>query len=197
MDSEAATGTRGRRRFTVEEYDRMAETGILATDERVELIEGEIIEMIPTSPRHAACVSALIQRLLEGVGDRAVSSPQHPVRLQSDTEPHPDVTLLRPPEARYFEHTAEPGDASLVVEVSDDASYDYDRHIKLSLYARAVVREVWIVDLTRDVVEVFLQPGPTGYTKEQRVERGGTIAPVAFPDVIVTVEEILPPADTA
>jgi Uma2 family endonuclease len=193
MDDVLATVEVRRRRFTVEEYYRMAEVGIFGPEERVELIEGEIIRMSPIGPHHAACVNALTRRLLQGVGDRAVLSPQNPVRLLSDTEPQPDVVLLRPPEGRYWEHRAAPADALLVVEVSE-TSYRYDRRIKLPLYARAGIPEVWIVDLVRGVVEVFREPQPTDYGSAQRVERGGTIAPGAFPDVIIAVEEVLPPA---
>jgi Uma2 family endonuclease len=193
MSDVLATVEVQRRRFTVEEYYRMAEVGILGPEDRVELIEGEIIQMSPIGTHHATCVNALTRRLLQAVGDRAVLSPQNPVRLLRDSEPQPDVVLLRPPERRYWEHTAEPPDALLVVEVSD-TSYRYDRYVKLPLYARAGIPEVWIVDLAHAVVEVFREPGPAGYTFAQRVERVGTIAPAAFPDAVVTVAEILPPS---
>jgi Uma2 family endonuclease len=193
MDDVLATVEVRRRRFTLEEYYRMAEVGILGPEDHVELIEGEIVEMSPIGPRHATCVNALNRRLLQAVGDRAVLSPQNPVRLLPDSEPQPDVVLLRPPEARYWEHRAEPADAMLVVEVSE-TSYRYDRHVKLPLYARAGVPEVWIVDLAHAVVEVFREPRAAGYAVAQRVERGGTIAPATLPDAAVVVTEILPPA---
>ena len=193
MSDVLATVEVQRRRFTVEEYYRMGEVGILGPEDRVELIEGEIIEMSPISPRDAACVTVLNRLLLQAVVDRAVLSPRNPVRLLGDTEPQPDVVLLRPPERRYWEHKAEPPDALLVVEVSD-TSYRYDRYVKLPLYARAGIPEVWIVDLAHAVVEVFREPGTAGYAFAQRVERGGTIAPAAFPDAVVTVAEILQPS---
>jgi Uma2 family endonuclease len=193
MSDVLATVEIQRRRFTVEEYYRMGEVGILGPTDRVELIEGELIEMSPISPRNAACVTVLNRLLLLAVGDGAVVSPRNPVRLLGDTEPQPDVVLLRPPLRRYWEHTAAPPDALLVVEVSD-TSYRYDRYVKLPLYARAGIPEVWIVDLAHAVVEVFREPGPAGYAFAQRVERGGTIAPAAFPDAGVTVAEILPPS---
>ena len=171
----------------------MAEVGILGPEERVELIEGEIICLSPIGSHHAACVNALTRRLLQGVGDRAVLSPQNPVRLLPDTEPQPDVVLLRPPEGHYWEQHPQPADAVLVVEVSE-TSYPYDRRVKLRLYARAGVPEVWIVDLARGRVEVFREPGPNDYASTQTVEPGGTIAPAAFPDVSLAVDEILPPS---
>jgi Uma2 family endonuclease len=193
MDDVLATVEVRRRRFTLEEYYRMAEVGILGPEDRVELIEGEIIQMRPIGPRHATCVNALNRRLLQAVGDRAVLSPQNPVQLIPDSEPQPDVVLLRPPEGQYWEHRAEPADAMLVVEVAE-TSYRYDRHVKLRLYARAGVPEVWIVDLAHAVVDVFREPHATGYASEHRVERGGTIAPAALPDATIVVTEILPPA---
>jgi Uma2 family endonuclease len=193
MDDVLATVEVRRRRFTLEEYYRMAEVGILGPEDRVELIEGEIIQMSPIGPRHATCVNALTRRLLQAVGDRAVLSPQNPVRLIPDSEPQPDVVLLRPPEARYWEHRAEPADAMLVVEVAE-TSYRYDRYVKLRLYARAGVPEVWIVDLVHAVVEVFREPSATEYASAQRVVRGDTIAPAALPDAAIVVTEILPPA---
>jgi len=192
MDDVLATVEVRRRRFTIEEYYRMAEVGILGPEDHVELIEGEIVEMSPIGPRHATCVNALTRRLLHAVGDRAVLSPRNPVRLPPDSEPQPDVVLLRPPEARYWDHRAELADAMLVVEASE-TSYRYDRHVKLSLYARAGVPEVWIVDLAHAVVEVFREPREAGYAFEQRVERGGMIAPAALPDATIAVTEILPP----
>ena len=193
MSDVLATVEVRRRRFTIEEYYRMAEVGILGPEDRVELIEGEIVEMSPIGPRHAACVAALTRRLLQAVGDRAVLSPQNPVRLLSDTEPQPDVVLLRPPERSYWERHGGPSDALLVVEVCE-TSYRYDRHVKLPLYARAGVSEVWLVDLAHGAVEVFREPGAAGYASAQRVERGGTIAPAALPDAAIVVTEILPPA---
>ena len=192
MSDVLATVEIQRRRFTIEEYYRMAEVGILRPTDRVELIEGEIIQMSPIGLRHSLCVAALNDRLTRAVGTRAQIWSSNPVRLFPDTEPQPDVVFVRGPLSRYTQHPG-PADVVFLVEVSD-TSYRYDRTVKLPLYARAGVPEVWIVDLTHDVVEVFRQPSPSGYVSTQRIERGGTIAPAAFPDVVVTVAEILPPA---
>jgi Uma2 family endonuclease len=193
MNDVLATIEVRRRRFTVEEYYRMAEVGILGPEDRVELIEGDIIQMSPIGSRHATCVNALNRRLLLAAGDAAVLSPQNPVRLFADTEPQPDIVLLRPPESRYWQHTASPVDAMLVVEVSD-TSYRYDRNVKVPIYARADIPEVWIVDLTREVVEVFREPGRAGYASVTRLERGATIAPAALPDAVIAVADVLPPS---
>ena len=190
MDDVLATVDVRRRRFTVEEYYRMAEVGILTERDRVELIEGEIIEMSPIDLRHSLCVSALHGRLSRAIGERAEHWSANPVRLFSHTMPQPDVMFVRGPLSRYTEHPG-PADVLLLVEVSD-TSYRFDRGVKLPLYARAGVPEVWIVDLTRDVIEVFRQPSSSGYGVTQRIERGGTVTPLAFPDVVLAATEILP-----
>jgi Uma2 family endonuclease len=192
MDDVLATVELRRRRFTVDEYYRMAEVGILGPDDRVELIEGEIIEMTPIGLRHALCVAGLNSRLVRGVGDRAAAWTPNPVRLFPDSEPEPDVVLIRGPLSRYTQHPG-PADVLLLIEVAD-TSYRFDRYVKLPLYSRAGVPEVWIVDLTHEVVEVFLQPSASGYASAQRFERDATVAPLAFPDVALAVADILPPA---
>jgi len=181
-----------RRRFTVEEYHRMTRMGILTEEDRVELIAGEIIQMPPIGPCHAACVAQLTRRLIQVLGDRAVLWPQNPVRLPRDTEPHPDVVLLRPRPDTYFRYPARPEDVLLLIEVAG-VSYRYDRCVKLPLYARAGVPEVWIIDLTNDVVEVHRQPAARGYGSVHTVDRGGTLTPLAFDDVTLAAADILPP----
>jgi len=193
MDDVLATVEVRRRRFTVDEYYRMAETGILTESDRVELIDGEIVEMAPIGHHHTACVLALSALFARALGDRAMLSSQNPVLMPRDTEPQPDVVLLRPPLAHYWARLPQPADVLLLVEVAD-TSYRFDREIKLPLYAAAGVPEVWIVDLTRSVVEVFRRPEGAVYRSNERVARGGRLTPEAFPDVAVPVEDILPPA---
>jgi Uma2 family endonuclease len=123
---------------------------------------------------------------------RAILRPQLPLRISSNTEPQPDIMLVRP-DARYWKEQPRPEDVLLLVEVAE-TSYHYDRDVKLPRYARENVREVWIVDLVRGAVEVYREPGPNGYRSERRVERGATLSPGAFPDVAIVVDEILPPA---
>jgi Uma2 family endonuclease len=193
MNDVLATTELQRRRFTVEEYYRMAEVGILGPMDRVELIEGEIVQMSPISHLHGACVVALGDALKRAFGDRGLLSPQNPLRLPRDTVPQPDVVFLRPPLSQYWARLPQPEDVLLLVEVAD-TSYHYDRVVKVPLYARAGISEVWIVDLNHNVVEVFRTPSPTGYGATLRIERNGTIAPVAIADVVVAVDNFLPPA---
>jgi Uma2 family endonuclease len=188
MDDVIARVELPRRRFTWDEYHRMAETGILGPEDRVELIEGEIITMAPLGRRHAACVAELIRRLVPAIGDRALLWPQNPVRLPHDTEPQPDIVLLRPRADRYAKDSAHPSDVLLLIEVAD-TTYRYDRGVKLALYARAGISETWIVDLSHDVVEVYREPARAGYAFVDRVGRGGRVAPAALPDVVLAVDE--------
>jgi Uma2 family endonuclease len=182
-----------RRRFTVEEYQRMARAGILTEADRVELIDGEIIQATSTGRRHAACLAQVTRRLTEALGDRALVWPQNPVRLPRDTEPQPDVTILRPSADDYIRRLPTAAHVLWLVEVAD-VSYRYDRYVKLPLYARSGIPEAWIIDLTHEVVEVHRQPSSRGYGSTQTFDRAGTLTPHAFEDVAIPAVDILPPA---
>jgi Uma2 family endonuclease len=179
-----------RHRFTADEYHQMAEAGVLRDDDRVELIEGEIVDMTPIGPRHGAVVDRLNQALVKACGGRAIVRVQGSIRLGLHSEPQPDIVLLRP-RADFYE-TAVPGPESvlLLVEVAD-TSLPYDREVKLRLYARAGIREVWLVDLTRNQVEVHLEPAPDGYRRSETRRAGDRLAPTALPEVSLSPAEIL------
>lgn len=179
-----------RRSFTVEQYYRMAEAGILSADDRVELIEGEIVEMTPIGSRHAACVDRLTRLFVRRAGERAVVRVQNPVRLSQRSEPQPDLALLRPRADFYAQAHPGPPDTLLVVEVAE-TSASYDRDVKVPLYARAGVPEVWLVDLEGRGIDIFRQPGPQGYQDVRRVGREQRLAPQAFPDLDFAVTEIM------
>jgi len=180
-----------RHRFTWDEYHKMAETGILAPTQRVELIEGEIVDMPPIGRRHVACVSRLTHVFVRGVGDRAVVFVQSPLRLADHSEPEPDLVVLRPRADFYAGSDAGPRDVLLVIEVADTSEH-YDRHVKLPLYARHGIPEVWLVDLTVGSITAYRQPGAEGY--EQTIVATGQdeLRPLAFPDLVVTAASILP-----
>ncbi len=179
-----------RRRFTVEEFHQMARAGILTEDDRVELLDGELVEMTPIGSRHAACVNRL-NRLLSGqVGERALVSVQNPVRLGERSEPQPDLTLLRPRADYYAQGHPEPGDVLLLVEVAE-TSVEADLEMKVPLYARAGIPEVWLVDLAKGNMVMYRAPAPEGYGQVQRLQRGQTLSPLAFPELILATEQIL------
>ena len=176
-------------RFTVEDYHRLAEAGILGEDDRVELIEGDLVMSSPISSRHAACVkrlNALFNAALQG---RAIVGVQDPLRLGEHSEPEPDLMLLRPREDFYRDAHPGPEDVYLVIEVSE-TSLAYDREVKLPLYARFGVPEVWLVNLVEDRLEVYRTPRGGSYT-HKAVYTQGRVAPQAFPDLDLDVTTIL------
>ncbi|MGE3595957.1 MAG: Uma2 family endonuclease [Dehalococcoidia bacterium] len=183
-----ATPTVVRYRFTVEDYHRMGEAGILDEDDRVELIEGEILYMSPIGGKHAACVNESARLLIVRLNDRAVVSIQNPVRLSARSEPEPDLMLLRPRADRYREGLPVPEDVLLIIEVADSTLH-FDRGTKLPLYAAAGIPEVWIVDLERRRVLVHRQPDGDLF-REAFVIDQGSLSPSAFPDVALRVDEI-------
>jgi len=179
-----------RRRFTSEDYHRMAQAGILGEDDRVELIEGEIVEMAPIGSRHQGGVNRLTALFFRVMADRAIVSVQGPIRLGEYGEPQPDVVLLRPRPDYYAGAHPTPEDVLLLVEVSD-SSGDYDRQVKAPLYARHGILEYWLVGLEAGVVEVYRQPAPEGYQQVSQVARGQRLTLQAFPSLKVRVEDVL------
>ncbi|MGH7390639.1 MAG: Uma2 family endonuclease [Candidatus Rokuibacteriota bacterium] len=178
-----------RRRFTRAEYYRMAEAGILGEDDRVELIRGEIVEMSPIGRRHRAFVGNLNQLLAVRLAGRAIVWVQNPIVLTDDTEPQPDLAVLRRRPVPYKEREAWAEDALLLVEVAD-SSLAYDRTTKLRLYAEAGIPEYWVVDCAAEAVEVYRMPGPEGYRDVTRVAGTATLTLQTFPDVELTTTEI-------
>jgi len=177
-------------RFTVDDYYRMAEAGILSSEQRVELLDGQIIAMTPIGRRHAACVDRLTDRLLAKLQGRVVLRVQNPVRLDEHSEPEPDVTLLKRREDYYAGKEPTADDALLVIEVAD-TSLDKDQQVKLPLYARADVPEVWIVDLATMDVHVHREPADGKYQRVRTVRGADRISPAAFEDVQFHVDELI------
>lgn len=162
------------KRFSVSEYHRMAEAGILGEDNRVELVEGVIVEMAAMGSRHAACVRRLEALLNQHFIQEGIISTQCPIRLDDASEPEPDVALLKSRDDFYSQEHPGPGDVLLVIEVSDTSS-EYDTEVKLPLYARAGIPEAWLVDLKTETVEVHSHPAPGGYRQTMRAKPGETL----------------------
>jgi len=177
------------RTFTVEEYEQLGRVGIIGEDERVELIEGQIVEMNPIGNDHIWRVNEL-NLIFARRGDVMVSV-QNPLRLQR-SEPEPDLVVLRADVPRDRPPT--PEDTLLVVEVAD-SSLGYDRGTKAPLYARAGVPELWIVDLGGERIEAHQDPSPAGYRTVRLFVRGERLAPLFAPDLSIEIDAILgPPA---
>lgn len=164
----------GRHKLTVDDYYRMAEIGMLAPDARVELIEGEIIDMPPQRSRHAGTVNGLMTKLVNAAGSAARVTCQTPLRLSQYSEPEPDLMLLRWRADHYSTSHPDAGDVLLVIEVAD-ATARYDREIKLPLYARHGVAEVWIVDLQARRLRVHRRPQDGEYADITTLESPGML----------------------
>ncbi|PYJ56696.1 MAG: Uma2 family endonuclease [Verrucomicrobia bacterium] len=177
-------------RFSVKEYYRMAETGVLKPDARVELLNGGITDMSPIGPFHGGVVNRLIRSFTRSSAGRWLVSAQNPVRLDDYSEPEPDLMLLKPMPDDYISHHPRPEDVYLLVEVSD-ASLTTDREEKLPIYSRAGIAEVWIVNLVDLIVEVYREPHFTGYGSKSILRAGDQARSQAFPDAAVDVAELL------
>ena len=182
------------RRFNVEEYHRMAQAGILGEDDRLELVDGELVEMAPIGSRHLACVVALNHLLVEASEGRWFVSVQNPVRLGERDEPEPDLSLLKGRPDPAAPGPPGPDDLLVVVEVSD-TTLSYDRNVKLPLYAAAGVPEAWIVDLQGRKVEVYADPDSTGSSQGYRAfssyAPGETIVSETIASLSLPVNEVL------
>ena len=184
------TLTPTRRRFTVHDYQQMGRAGVLTEDDRVELIDGEIIQMSPIGSQHVAEVHRLNRRFTQRFGDVALVSVQSPVRLNEHNEPEPDLALLKDRPDFYAAALPTPPDIFLLVEVAD-TSLEYDRRTKLPLYARHNIPEVWLVDVNADTILVSRDPTPSGYRTSWTVGRGDRIASLAFPERELAGVELL------
>lgn len=178
-----------RRTFTVAEFNQLGTTGVIGEDERVELIEGEIIAMAPIGPSHAGFVDLLNARFSAQIGSRAIVRVQSPLHLSSLSEPQPDLMLLRPRADFYTGSHPVPADVLLIVEVAE-SSLAYDREIKVPLYAAAGIPEVWVIDTATRTTHVFAGPSGGVFEQERVVERGDSVSPRAFPDVAIGLGDV-------
>lgn len=176
--------------FSVAEFERMGEAGVFTKDARLELIEGEIIEISPIGSRHAACVNFLSRFLNRTVGDIALVSTQNPIRLNDFSEPEPDLALLRLRDDFYRNAHPAPADVFLIIEVAD-TTLAYDRQVKAPLYAKAGVAEVWIINLTDEQIEVYAKPVDGTYQTVVNFRRGEVIRARTIPNLAVGVADVL------
>ena len=173
----------------------MGRAGILDHRERLELIDGEIFVMSPIGKRHAASVDWIMEAFFASgrLAGRARVRVQNPMAESEHSEPQPDLMLLAERSDRYAGGHPAPGEVLLLVEVAD-STLAFDRRTKIPLYAADGVREVWLVDLVHDRIEVYTDPTPDGYRMTRYVERGETVAPSALPDLQLAVDRIIPGA---
>ena len=177
-------------RFSVPDYEKLGEAGIFHEDDRVELLNREIIIRAPIGYRHVAAVWALTAIFGDARRNRFIVSPQCPFVLDDSSEPEPDLALIRC-DVRQAKRLPRTEDVFLVIEVSDH-SLGYDRAEKLPAYARNGIGEVWIVNLVDDTIEAYREPDGDGYRTMLKIRRGESIAPLAFADIVVQANEVLP-----
>jgi Uma2 family endonuclease len=176
--------------WTVEEYEGLGRAGFFSENDRVELLNGEIVVMSPIGYRHATAVNRLTEFLIRKSLSRYVVSPQNPFNLDERSQPQPDIALQDPACDREPRHPF-PEEIFLVIEVSD-STVRYDREDKRPAYARQGIREYWIVNLEDNVFEIFRNPAGDIYRDTQTLRPSDTIAPVAFPDLKLRVGDFLP-----
>ncbi len=184
------------RKFTVAEYFRMVEAGVLQPRERVELIEGEILLMPPMGHPHRSGVTRYTRVFGRLAGERFSLMVQVPLRLDEHSAPEPDLALLKFREDDYLFHQEVPEDVLLVIEIAD-SSLTYDREIKAHVYGRAGIPEAWVVNLTGDCIERFREPGPNGYAQHTILRRGERVTPVSLPEIELAVADLLLPPTPA
>jgi len=173
-------------KLTVEQYHRMGEAGILGENDRVELIDGELIRMAPIGSLHGGLVSRLNRLLVERTAGVAVVSPQNSLILSDVTEPQPDLSVLRWRADDYMSAVPVAADTLLVIEVAD-SSLRYDRDVKLRFYAESGVPEVWIVDARRRQVLVFREPAGRSYRREHTLAEGDAAVCAVLPQLHIEV----------
>lgn len=180
-----------RRLFTVHDYHRMGEAGILSKEDRVELIRGEILAMSPIGPPHCAAVDRATRAIVNITGDSAIVRVQGAGRLDEYDEPQPDIVLLRPREDFYASAHPGPPDILLVVEIAE-SSLEYDRTVKKRLYAETGIPEYWVADVKNDCLFAYSDLGDNSYRLVRQFHRGDFIAPQLLPECRLQIDVLLP-----
>jgi Uma2 family endonuclease len=178
------------RRLSVQDYHQMAESGILQPDERVELLEGQMIQMAAKGTAHSAAVTRIEQLLRNRLGNRVLLRFQDPVRLDDYSEPEPDVAVVQPNTLLYEDHHPTPAEVFLLIEVAD-TSLKFDCEVKALAYSRSGITDYWVLDVSDRKLHVYRVPSADGYQSEAILAEALTIAPLAFPECIIAVREML------
>lgn len=184
------------KRFTVSEYEKLAELGFFHEDSHIELINGEIVKMAAKGKAHETCLRNLLRELPKLIGDRATLQSQAPITLPPNSVPEPDFAIVQNRDDNYFSAHPSPADVLLVMEVSD-SSLDYDQDVKLSLYAKASISTYWIFNLIDNYLEAHSEPyqdnqGKYGYSNKRIILSNQTINLPCFPDLSLDLNKIFP-----
>lgn len=176
-----------KRRFSVEEYHRLAELGILKEDDKVELVQGEIVEMSPIGPKHASTVNRIVRLLTKIFDTKYIISSQNPVQLGLDSEPEPDIVILKERADFYASGHPKAEDAIFIIEVAD-STLQYDTEVKLPLYAQSGIAEYWVVDLQNHQLIIHSRLADAAYQQLQRFQIGEEVHSPLLPTPILLVD---------
>lgn len=180
-----------RTRISVDRYLKMGDTGVLTEDDRVELIDGDIINMAPIGPMHSADTARLNKLFVLAAGDSAIVSPGASLRLGDYSLPQPDLLLLKPRDDFYSRHLPTAADVLLLVEVSD-SSLAFDQGAKRAVYAKQGVVEYWVVNIPGKCIHVYRDPWGDRYTQAMECTLADTVSPRALPVIQVAVGTLFP-----
>ncbi|MEX0269209.1 Uma2 family endonuclease [Leptolyngbyaceae cyanobacterium UHCC 1019] len=178
------------RQISVQDYHQMAKSGILRPDERVELLSGQIIKMAAKGTAHSAAVRRIEHLLRERLGNRVLICLQDPIQLDDYSEPEPDIAVVRPDPLYYEDHHPTPAKVFWLIEVAD-TSLKFDCEVKALAYSRSGIAEYWVLDVNDRKLHVYRSPSANGYQSETILAEALTIAPLAFPDCVITVQNLL------
>ena len=184
------------RSWTVEDYYRMTETGILHPGERVELIAGQVIAMSPKGTTHTAAVRRTARLLRNLLSNQASICTQDPIRLNDYSEPEPDIAVVKPDPLDYVDHHPLATEVYLIIEVAD-TSLTYDCNTKATLYAQSEIADYWVLDVNNRELHWFREPNQNHYQSQGILSQEQSIQPLQFPDVIIAVQEMLPTVTTS
>jgi Uma2 family endonuclease len=179
-----------RKIFTVHDYHKMIDAGVFVGNSNYELIEGEIVKKMTVGNYHISCVNRLTMLLASKLSGKAIVSVQNPVIVSDISEPEPDVTLFKFREDFYASRKATAEDVLLLIEVSD-STVSYDRSVKVRLYAEAEVHEVWLVNLPRQILEVYTEPISGKYKVVKKYEKTQTVSPKLLPEIKLKISDII------
>lgn len=180
------------KRWTVQDYHRMAELGLLDQAERTELIGGQVILMAAKGTPHVVALSLTANLLRDRLGTRALTRAQDPIQLDDYSEPEPDLAVVRGAILDYLDHHPQPAEVYWVMEVAD-STLKTDCGVKDKAYAWSGITEYWVLDVTGRQLHVFREPTPTGYAHHEILTEPANVAPLAFPDVSLSLAAMLPP----
>jgi Uma2 family endonuclease len=175
--------------LTTQQYHLMHEAGVFQEGDRLELINGEISIMSPIGRKHVACIIRLDKLIQKKLGDRVMVSTQNSIRLDDNSEPQPDLAILKPRDDFYEAGLPAPSDILLIIEVAD-SSIDYDRNVKAPLYAAAGIPEIWLFDVNQKIIEGYSQPSTNGYKLVRHYDESDTLSMITFPDITFNWNEL-------